>query len=112
MRVLIVAVLVMASGMQSAEAKYVVGVKDGLLWGRKCYYSDGTIKKTSKFSDCTESPYSYDRLYYGEQASEPSYRKSSSPFVNTRPLGKRVMCFYEDESYVIEETAETCPDVH
>lgn len=102
MRVSMAAVLVLASGMQVAEAKYVDGVKDGLLWGRKCYYSDGTIKKTSKLSDCTEKHYSYD----------PSFTKTPSPFKNTRPLGRRVMCFYEDGTYVIKEVAEACPRTH
>lgn len=106
MRFLALSVVLLVSSIQIAHAKTVVGVNDGLLWGRKCYYSDGTIKNTTKFSDCTEDPFPY-----GFEPETTPYKAPSS-FKNSRPMGKRFMCFYEDGSYVIRDVAEACPSVY
>lgn len=96
-------------GIQAAQAKWVVGVKDGLLFGRKCYYSDGSIRNTTQFNDCTEPSY-IPRTPKNTTPAVPSMPPSL--FKNALQAGERTMCFYENGTYVVRDSPEDCPQLN
>jgi hypothetical protein len=69
-------------------------MKDSGLFGRVCYFSDGTARKTTQFDDCL-----------------PHY-DVSSPLLDEIRTDSVLLCAYEGDGkgeYVHKKLDETCP---